>query len=82
MGITDNCLSKNVKFDEISMKPVNNIKKNDEVNNSNSNNNKENDVFNKNNFKIENQEIEYNSEKIPNDNFSNKIITLLLRFNN
>ena len=36
MGIANNCLLKNIKFDEISMKPANNIRKNDELNNNDS----------------------------------------------
>jgi hypothetical protein len=74
MGIANNCLLKNIKFDEISMKPANNIRKNDELNNSNFNNNKKIDYVNKNNLEIANQEIVYNSEKKPNDNISDKII--------
>ena len=60
MGIANNCLLKNIKFDEISMKPANNIRKNDELNNSNFNNNKKIDYVNKNNLEIANQEIVYN----------------------
>ena len=75
MGIANNCLLKNIKFDEISMKPAQNVRKNNEFNNSNFNNNiKVNDFINNNKFEIENQGCAFNYEKNPDDNFSNKNI--------